>query len=780
MFKMSFGTSLLVALVSPLLLECTTTSRMGHPNDYVEGQCPVKLTSVPLMDTSGIPSGRATVYVWVKAEDFCKSPKIEILPEPLRPTKKKKKYDNERCPGQRKVICDRQDAPHGNISFSMWDCVEAKIRGSVFVSYKTKTRSCNISYTVIDFPDFDLSVNQSSKSITVTVQPGHRVRVRLCYKRRFCMDGSDPITIDPSQSQSAVLPFSYLLPCVCVQVYYTYRDAKRHEKCPFQNKGLLDVRDFWRSAEITPFHASLRWRSKCSANTMNISASLCWWQHEHLCTPVLSSRLERQDKPTLEFNISAVDKHPQMCVQFSLQGSHNISCPFKADTPSWEVYVGSGRQNILVYLTSSAPAKLSAQLCVLTERECAPIGQVHSVTTEGNAIETEIHVPYHSPAEKLCVQVWQSHPALLGRRILCPDYIHYRRGLYAAAALIIIVVIASLGLFIHRVTRIGAAGWLYIQKPLLLVCSSDESAHVSSVCALASILQGELGATVHTALWAQSSQRKDGTGDAVPDLGPLPWLYGQWEAVCKAQGKVLIIWSAEAKKAYEQWRERRANVDKNVVENEEDCRKANVKHDKIEDLRLNGRRLGKCRKGKAAGKKDCVRLCDDEDWCPQKESSTVIEPVFMAALACLEGALQECKGQGVAIVYFQGLGHSRDIPKALRGARRYCLPQDFRGLIQHLGGMRRRTKTDQFRWHCWPRLLSKVLSIWTARQLSRRLQTLLPQTQGHKVRGQSAPSSVKMTSVKTLDRLKLLPAASPGTAQELELLHGSPWRAEKH
>lgn len=262
------------------------------------------------------------------------------------------------------------------------------------------------------------------------------------------------------------------------------------------------------------------------------------------------------------------------------------------------------------------------------------------------------------------------------------------------------------------------------------MCSSDQSAHVSAVCAFASILKGELGAAVHTALWAQTSQSQDGMG--VADLGPLPWLYGQWEAVSKAQGKVLIMWSPEAKKTYERWKEERFNKDKRK---QEEYRNADVEREKIraeldEDIKLNGRRLGKCKKEKATRKKDGAKLCDDQDSYLEKEPSTVIQPVFMAALARLEGALQGDKCQDVALVYFHGLSHGRDIPKDFRGVPRYCLPQEFRGLIQELGEIRR--QSGKAGWHCWPRLLSKVLSIWLARKLAQRLQTLLPQTQGKK------------------------------------------------
>lgn len=263
---------------------------------------------------------------------------------------------------------------------------------------------------------------------------------------------------------------------------------------------------------------------------------------------------------------------------------------------------------------------------------------------------------------------------------------------------------------------------------------------------------------MHMALWAQNSQTQAGTA-TVADLGPLPWLYGQWDAVRKAQGKVLIVWSPEASRTHETWRKERAA--------------------KGQEEQLEGRRLESCKVEKAKGGKE--KQYDDIDCCSQKKPSTVIAPMFTAALACLEGALQECKGQGVALIYFQGLCHSKDIPKALRGVPRYCLPQEFQGFIQELGGIRRQTGTDKLEWHCWPRLLSKVLSVWLTQQLAQRLRTLLLQTQGKKMQGRGVRLSQKKKSGKTETRIKLPLAAGTAkseTAHEHEPLHVSPWREE--
>ncbi|XP_074538342.1 interleukin-17 receptor E [Halichoeres trimaculatus] len=729
-------------VVFPTPLECSTCQK-GEQND-----CPVKLTSTPFLKTGGEYSESFTVTVLAEALDESKAPKIDIIKPQI-----KRLY-----PGTKGYKVNRRK---NNKNWK--NVITADVGTLVSVMYSTALMSCTVSCTVSDpVPNFSLSVNQSSKSINVTVDPGHQVKIRWCYLKNsggcIAPSGNSPHIIDPSQSLSAVLNFPYLLPCVCVEGYYTHKDARRHRSCPFQHVRLKDVKDVWLSSNLTPFKSYLKWSSKCPASYLQISASLCWKQHKHLCTPVLNLTLLESDDGNLKYNTSAVDKHPQMCVQLSLQGSYNISCPFRSDESSWEVNFRAGKHSVFLYFTSGVPAKFSAQLCVLNERGCTPEGQVHFAAMEENNTETRINFPLHSLAERPCVQVWQSEPALSGRRILCPDYTHNRWGMCAFAALSVVVLLVTLGIFIYRITKRGAAGWLSIQRPVLVICSSEQADHISAVCALASILQGELSATVHMALWAQNSQTQAGAA-TVADLGPLPWLYGQWEAVRKAHGKVLIVWSPEANRTHETWRKERAT--------------------KRQDRQLNGTRLEPCKDEKAGREKE--KQCDDSDFYSQKEPSTVIAPVFTAALACLEGALQGCKGHGVALVYFQGLSHRKDIPKAFRGVPRYCLPQEFRGFIQELGGIRRQTKTDKLWWHCWPRLLSKVLSVWLTQQLAQRLRTVLLQTQGKNIQGRSVPWSPREKTDKTQTRLKLPRAAStaePGTTHEHEPLHVSPWRVE--
>uniref|UniRef100_A0A8B9HTN5 Uncharacterized protein n=1 Tax=Astyanax mexicanus TaxID=7994 RepID=A0A8B9HTN5_ASTMX len=74
------------------------------------------------------------------------------------------------------------------------------------------------------------------------------------------------------------------------------------------------------------------------------------------------------------------------------------------------------------------------------------------------------------------------------------------------------------------------------RKPVLLVCSSEDVDHVAAMCALASGLQEELRIDVRLAQWALCSTRA-----SLAQLGPAPWLYGQWQEVQQAGGVVLEL-----------------------------------------------------------------------------------------------------------------------------------------------------------------------------------------------------------------------------------------------
>ncbi|KAJ8370873.1 hypothetical protein SKAU_G00109010 [Synaphobranchus kaupii] len=605
-----------------------------------------------------------------------------------------------------------------------YDCIEAHPGQSVLVTVTTyhkhsPKRTFERWYKVEDIkgrisqgsPGFSISVEGPSRFLTVSVPPGPNINTRLCYDQLYeCAELESSVfhRIDTSHSLTANLSFPYMLPCLCVEVYSTELDAPRTKDCPFKNKPLAGGRDIWLSSSDAMYDQTLVLKPVCVSASLMPSASLCWQVQEGSlhCLPVANSTLQVENWDRLvgfQYNVSTVDQHPQMCVQFSLNGTYDVRCPFRLGHSKWQAVILPAAWHFHVRLTSSVPASFSVQLCVLEGERCVARGAVHSVKTE-NTAETDLWLPFSTVSAGLCVQVWRSTPVLIGRRLLCPHSSHGRLGLIAVASVVLVVLMMTLACLAYCAVRRGLSDWQLRQKPVLLVCSSEQMPQVSAVCALASLLQGELCAGVRMALWAQN------TG-GVTKLGPLPWLYGQCEAVRSAGGRVLIAWSPEAGEAYCCWKK----------DGEREKSEVEKKHgeDRGEDVRNNDLVVEEMAK---IHNENRIGPASQSDG--QREPSSVTVPILRAALACLQcDLLGGREGHGFALVYFEGLSHSHDIPPELRGVPRYCLPQDFGGLVRELqggtvGGWERKGCP------CWAGLLSKILAL----RLAQRLRTWLPQT----------------------------------------------------
>ncbi|KTG42147.1 hypothetical protein cypCar_00033685 [Cyprinus carpio] len=192
-----------------------------------------------------------------------------------------------------------------------------------------------------------------------------------------------------------------------------------------------------------------------------------------------------------QYNVSAVDKHPQMCVKFSLNGSGQVFCPFESEGRSeWSVAVVPGSLHLLLLLRSSVAASFAAQLCIRDGETCVSQGNIISRRVDGGAAEAELSVPFTFLSSALCVQVWRLD--LRGRRILCPDFTHRRWGLIISTAVTLLAAVTVLVCITCYLFKESASVWRSAERrPVLLVCSSDDAAHIAAVCSLASGLQGD-------------------------------------------------------------------------------------------------------------------------------------------------------------------------------------------------------------------------------------------------------------------------------------------------
>ncbi|XP_022526491.2 interleukin-17 receptor E [Astyanax mexicanus] len=589
-----------------------------------------------------------------------------------------------------------------------FDCFKSQAGRVVLVSVHDFNRTCRSSpyivqhmpaahckYSRNQVPNYKVTVDASAKLFKVDMDTGQVVKARLCYKNWECSEIAGTFTVQNTDLQPAVnLSFPHLVPCVCLQVYGAGVDVKRVTTCPFEGKTLPGGGDVLSSSTLKPDGRSgYEWKPLCLFDSPKPTVSLCWKHQENShCFPLQNITLQDRN---LKYNMTDVDRHTNMCVKFTLNDSHRVFCPFTSGLSEWEVVVVPGSQCLRVYLSSGISASFAAQLCEEEKGECVGKGNVHSVQMEESSTEVELKVPLPFFRPGLCVQVWRSEPDLRGIRIICPDYKNRKWGLVVSGSLVLLVILVTVGLFTYMLIKQKTSVWRCAErKPVLLVCSSEDVDHVAAMCALASGLQEELRIDVRLAQWALCSTRA-----SLAQLGPAPWLYGQWQEVQQAGGVVLLAWSLEAQQAFLRWRELR------------ECE------------RWKGQEL-KC--------KDWTKRHLEKQKDAEKEMSSITAPVFNATLSCLWAGLHGKNScQGFGLVCFRGLGNSCHIPKDLRGIRRFCLPRDLSNLVHELdlresspeGGV----KEVSSGWCCWSRLFSKALSLWLSQRLAQRLEVLLPQ-----------------------------------------------------
>ncbi|XP_016326202.1 interleukin-17 receptor C-like isoform X1 [Sinocyclocheilus anshuiensis] len=564
-----------------------------------------------------------------------------------------------------------------------YDCFPAQPGSTVSVSVHSHSRVLISTSYVVEHtvPKASVTVDEHAKRFTVRMETDHsQVEISLCYNNSHAVCEGIYFSTTEAKVKTFNLSFPYLIPCVCVQLWFPGPDSRRNTQCPLKEKALPHGGDILSSSSVEVRGSVLEWKPRCPADQSDPSVSLCWRipTQNSYCVPAPNATLHGTRR---QYNVSAVDKHPQMCVKFSLNGSGQVFCPFESEGRSeWSVAVVPG--SLHLHLRFSVAALFAAQLCARQGETCSSQGNVVSRRVDEGAAELSVPFPFLSSG--LCVQVWRLD--LRGRRIICPDFTHRRWGLITGTALALLAAVTFLVCITCYLVKKSTSVWRSAERrPVLLVCSSDHAAHNAAVCSLASGLQGELFMDVRLAQWASS----------LAQLGPVPWLYGQCQAVQKAGGLVLIAWSPDAHQAF--------------------LRQA--KSDRVVGSEFSETGLY------SAVEEEEQKSCDGEWMEKPVESSSITAPVFNAALSCLwTGLHSDGHARGFGLVCFQGLNNNNSsstyIPKQLRCVPKYCLPKDLSSLIHDLGEPTRAHGSGR----CWPRLLSKALSLFMWRQLAPRLK----------------------------------------------------------
>lgn len=240
----------------------------------------------------------------------------------------------------------------------------------------------------------------------------------------------------------------------------------------------------------------------------------------------------------------------------------------------------------------------------------------------------------------------------------------------------------------------------------MLVSSSDEETHVSAVLALASGLESELRCSVRLALWDHCASQ-----DSIAQLGPVPWLHAQCQAVLQTGGMILIAWSSGV------------SLENNELHETYDYKEEwayDVKAEKETQIHT------------VTQKAECQKrtLQGHEDQCGEKTSVTV--PVLVATLSCLQAAQQSGNQKdNFVLLYFQRKGYrdsksNGNLPALLHTLTRYHLPQNLPKLVLELC-VDSKAQTVDKKTSCWLWLARPWWAHQVSGRLARRLRKYLHQ-----------------------------------------------------
>ncbi|XP_063783211.1 interleukin-17 receptor E-like protein isoform X2 [Pseudophryne corroboree] len=137
------------------------------------------------------------------------------------------------------------------------NCFEVGVSDHVYVTMKTVPYYCSIEltqqYQVEDCHNkdvgnnviscisgrLDYTVSEENKTITVHVSnflEEYDYNIRLCLKHYSCRDiGAHALIKRENSTKSVILPYSKILPCLCIEGWTALPDSRRTRLCPFKD-----------------------------------------------------------------------------------------------------------------------------------------------------------------------------------------------------------------------------------------------------------------------------------------------------------------------------------------------------------------------------------------------------------------------------------------------------------------------------------------------------------------------------------------------------------------
>ncbi|KAJ7416016.1 hypothetical protein BTVI_36411 [Pitangus sulphuratus] len=410
-----------------------------------------------------------------------------------------------------------------------FDCFPAESGQQILVSLRTipdRGLSLSRSHLVAAEPRgpvFTHAWVPEARAIDVWVPEGPALMVRLCHQLALeCEELPRPFhqqVLVPG-GHHILLPYEFLVPCLCIEASYPHHDSLRRKRCPFRDQPDAYGPELWSSVRFHDYSASSKDQMAMALSgscPLHPRATLCWREAADEASPCHSIPNSTASEEEQVYTLDKVDVHPQLCFRFSYGNSSHVECPHRPET-AWNVSVSVWGLQLRLHLSSRIPAAFSAALCQRRGGQCEPEAPLYTVT-----------------------QVWRSDVHFARKQLLCPDVSRRHFGLLGLAlALGLVVTVLLLNCRGAWRPDNGVPGG----RPVLLLYSPDSEEHLGLVCTLAERLRAGLGCDVHLDLWEAGGLGQSGT---------LPWLYAQRGRVGRQHGTVLLLWSRGSSRLFHRW-----------------------------------------------------------------------------------------------------------------------------------------------------------------------------------------------------------------------------------
>ncbi|NXG66101.1 I17RE protein, partial [Hemiprocne comata] len=220
-----------------------------------------------------------------------------------------------------------------------------------------------------------------------------------------------------------LLPYEFLVPCLCIEASYSHHDSPRSKHCPFRDQPSTYGPELWSSVRFHDYSTSSKDQMAMVLSAscpLHPQATLCWREtaaESAPCHDVPNSTASEEDQA---YTLDKVDVHPQLCFRFSYGNSSHVECPHQPET-AWNVSVSVHGLQLRLHLTSSIPAAFSAALCQHRGGQCEPEAPLYTVTRPEGSAPGELALLLPVQVLGSCVLVWRSDVRFARKQLLCPD-----------------------------------------------------------------------------------------------------------------------------------------------------------------------------------------------------------------------------------------------------------------------------------------------------------------------------------------------------------------------